>query len=72
MNPFVLAYLVQDGLAEGALYCLLALALVFVFSLTRIIFIPQGEFVSLGALTYIGLRDGRGRSEEHTTELQSH
>ncbi len=59
MSFFVGAYLVQDGLAEGALYCLLAMALVFVFALTRIILIPQGEFVAFGALTYIGLREGR-------------
>jgi len=41
----------QDGIVNGAVYGLMALALVLVFSVTRIIFIPQGEFVAFGALT---------------------
>ncbi|MDQ5878815.1 MAG: branched-chain amino acid transport system permease protein, partial [Pseudomonadota bacterium] len=41
----------QDGLTNGAIYALLALALVLVFAVTRVIFIPQGEFVAYGALT---------------------
>jgi branched-chain amino acid transport system permease protein len=41
----------QDGLTNGAIYALLALALVLVFAVTRVIFIPQGEFVAFGALT---------------------
>lgn len=41
----------QDGVTNGAIYALLALALVLVFSVTRVIFIPQGEFVAYGALT---------------------
>ncbi len=58
MNAFVAAYLTQDGLANGAIYCLLAIALVLVFAVTRIIFIPQGEFISYAALTYVALREG--------------
>ncbi len=58
MNPFVAAYLAQDGLANGAIYCLLAIALVLVFAVTRVIFIPQGEYVSYAALGYAALRDG--------------
>lgn len=41
----------QDGIVNGAIYGLMALALVLVFSVTRVIFIPQGEFVAFGALT---------------------
>ena len=41
----------QDGITNGAIYALLALALVLVFAVTRVIFIPQGEFVAYGALT---------------------
>ncbi|MGB3272728.1 MAG: branched-chain amino acid ABC transporter permease, partial [Xanthobacteraceae bacterium] len=52
MTAFIAGYLVQDGLASGALYTLLALAIVLVFALTRIVLIPQGEFVSYAALTY--------------------
>jgi branched-chain amino acid transport system permease protein len=36
---------------NGAIYALLGLALVLVFVVTRVIFIPQGEFVAFGALT---------------------
>jgi hypothetical protein len=49
----------QDGLSNGAIYALLALALVLVFAVTRVIFIPQGEFVAFGALTLASLQAGR-------------
>ena len=44
---------------NGAIYALLGLALVLVFTVTRVIFIPQGEFVAFGALTLAFLVDGR-------------
>jgi branched-chain amino acid transport system permease protein len=50
--------LVQDGITNGAIYALLALALVLVFAVTRVIFIPQGEFVAYGALTLAMLQAG--------------
>jgi branched-subunit amino acid ABC-type transport system permease component len=49
----------QDGVTNGAIYALLALALVLVFAVTRVIFIPQGEFVAFGALTLASLQAGR-------------
>jgi Branched-chain amino acid ABC-type transport system, permease components len=49
----------QDGITNGAIYALLALALVLVFTVTRVIFIPQGEFVALGALTLASLQAGK-------------
>ncbi len=49
----------QDGITNGAIYALLALALVLVFAVTRVIFIPQGEFVALGALTLASLQTGK-------------
>ena len=48
----------QDGIVNGAVYALLALALVLVFTVTRVIFIPQGEFVAFGALTLATLQAG--------------
>jgi branched-subunit amino acid ABC-type transport system permease component len=51
--------LVQDGIVSGAIYALLAAALVLVFSVTRVIFIPQGEFVAYGALTLAALQAGK-------------
>jgi branched-chain amino acid transport system permease protein len=56
MDLSIAAILAQDGITTGAIYALLALALVLVFSVTRVIFIPQGEFVSYGALTLAGLQ----------------
>jgi len=48
----------QDGITNGAIYALLALALVLVFAVTRVIFIPQGEFVAYGALTLVMIQAG--------------
>lgn len=50
--------LTQDGITSGAVYALLALALVLVFAVTRVIFIPQGEYVAYGALTMAMLQKG--------------
>lgn len=49
----------QDGIVNGAVYGLMALALVLVFSVTRVIFIPQGEFVAFGALSMAMMQAGR-------------
>jgi branched-chain amino acid transport system permease protein len=58
VNLQIALLLGQDGLTNGAIYALLALALVLVFAVTRVIFIPQGEFVSYGALTLASLQLG--------------
>jgi len=50
--------LAQDGLTNGAIYVLLAVALILVFGVTRVVLIPQGEFVSFGALTLASLQLG--------------
>lgn len=49
----------QDGIVNGAIYGLLALTLVLVFSVTRVIFIPQGELVAFGALSMAALQLGK-------------
>ena len=59
MDSTILLFLVQDGVVNGAVYALLALSLVLVFTVTRIILIPQGEFVAYGALTYAALDAGQ-------------
>jgi branched-chain amino acid transport system permease protein len=51
MDLSIASILALDGLTNGAVYALLALATVLVFAVTRVIFIPQGEFVAFGALT---------------------
>ena len=48
-----------DGATNGAIYALLALATVLIFAITRVIFIPQGEFVAYGALTLALLQLGK-------------
>ena len=58
MDSTILLFLLQDGLTNGAIYALLGFALVLLFTVTRIIFIPQGEFVAYGALTFAVLRSG--------------
>ena len=59
MTVEIALLLAQDGLVNGAIYALLAAALVLVFSVTRVIFIPQGEFVAFGALTLAALEAGK-------------
>jgi len=59
LNTEIALFLIQDGLTNGAIYALLALALVLVFAVTRVIFIPQGEFVAYGALTLASLQLGK-------------
>jgi branched-chain amino acid transport system permease protein len=59
MNPDIALLLAQDGITNGAIYALLALALVLAFAVTRVIFIPQGEFVAYGALTLVALQSGQ-------------
>lgn len=59
MNSTILLFLLQDGITNGAIYALLGLALVLVFAVTRVILIPQGEFITFGALTYATLSTGQ-------------
>ena len=59
MDLSIATILVQDGVTNAAIYALLALALVLAFTVTRVIFVPVGEFVSFGALTLASLEAGR-------------
>jgi len=59
MDSAVALILAQDGITNGAIYALLAIALVLVFAVTRVIFIPQGEFVAYGALSAAAVTTGR-------------
>ncbi|UTD30176.1 branched-chain amino acid ABC transporter permease [Bradyrhizobium sp. WD16] len=52
-------FLAQDGITNGAVYALLGFGLVLVFAVTRVILIPQGEFITFGALTYAALSAGK-------------
>ena len=59
MDLTIAALLTQDGITNGAIYALLALALVLVFTVTRVIWVPSGEFVAWGTLTLAGLQLGK-------------
>ena len=59
MDLSIASILTLDGVTNGAVYGLLALATVLVFAITRVIFIPQGEFVAYGALTLAVLQTGQ-------------
>ena len=58
MNLQIAMLLGQDGMTNGAIYALLALSILLVFTVTRVLFIPQGEFVAFGALTMATLQAG--------------
>lgn len=62
MDLEIALLLAQDGIVNGAIYGLMAVALVLVFSVTRIVFIPQGEFVAFGALTMAMMQTGKAPS----------
>jgi branched-chain amino acid transport system permease protein len=59
MDLQIAMLLAQDGIVNGAVYGMMALALVLVFSVTRVIFIPQGELVAFAALSMAALQAGR-------------
>ena len=59
MNLDVALWLSQDAITNGAVYALLAIALVLVYTVTRIIFVPQGEFISFAALSLASLQAGQ-------------
>ncbi|MBK6569945.1 MAG: branched-chain amino acid ABC transporter permease [Rhodoferax sp.] len=59
MDFSIASILMLDGVTNGAIYALLGIATVLVFTVTRVIFIPQGEFVTYGALTLAILQTGK-------------
>ncbi len=58
MNSTIALFLAQDGIINGAIYALVGITLVLVFAVTRVIFVPQGEFVAWAALTVAALEAG--------------
>lgn len=57
MNATIALLLTQDGLTSGLIYALLALAILLVFLVTRVLWIPAGDLVVTAALTmgFLGL-----------------
>lgn len=58
MNLAIALWLAQDAVTNGAIYALIALALVVVFTVTRVILVPHGEFISYAALSLASLQSG--------------
>src|SRR5262245_9336892 len=59
MNAAIALLLTQDGLTNGVIYAFLGLAILLAFLVTRILLVPQGEFVVLGAITLAQLQRGQ-------------
>jgi branched-chain amino acid transport system permease protein len=59
MSPEIALWLAQDAVTNGAIYALLALALIVVYTVTRVILVPQGEFVSYAAMSLATLQAGK-------------
>jgi branched-chain amino acid transport system permease protein len=62
MNLTLALLLAQDGLTNGTIFALLAVAILLVFLVTRILFVAQGEFVVLGAVTLVQVQRGEAAS----------
>jgi branched-chain amino acid transport system permease protein len=59
MTPELALLLAQDGVANGAIYVLVALGIVLVFQVTRVIFVPFGDLVAYTSLTLAAIEAGR-------------
>jgi branched-chain amino acid transport system permease protein len=51
MDFSIASILLLDGATNGAIYALIGMSLVLLFAVTRVIFIPQGEYIAFAALT---------------------
>lgn len=59
MDFQIAAILAVDGIASGAIYVLIALGTVLIFSVTRVMFVPFGDIAAFAALTMAMLQMGR-------------
>ena len=59
MTPEIAAILAVDGAATGAIYVLVALGLVLIFTVTRVVFVPFGDIAAFSALTLAAFNEKR-------------
>lgn len=59
MNATIAVLLGQDGLTNGLIYALIGLSILQVFLVTRVLWIPAGELVSLAALSTAAMGAGK-------------
>src|SRR6202000_2484254 len=55
----IFLFLLQDGVINGAVYALVAIATVLVLAVTRVILGAKGELVAFTALTIAALESGK-------------
>lgn len=58
MNSSIAIFLGMDGLTNGAIYALVALSLVLVYTTTRVVNIAQGDYLTFGALAFASFTQG--------------
>ena len=59
MDATILGLLLLDGVQNGVIYGLLALAMVLVFAVTRVILVPIGELMMFAPLSFVWLLEGK-------------
>ena len=59
MDATILGLLLLDGVQNGVIYGLLALAMVLVFAVTRVILVPIGELMMFAPLSFVWLQEGK-------------
>lgn len=59
MDVDIAAILAVDGVTTGAIYILIALGIVLIYSVTRVIFVPFGDLAAFTALTLAQIQLGR-------------
>ncbi len=59
MDSQIALLLTIDGIANGAIYVLIALGTVLIFSVTRVMFVPFGDIAAFTALTLASIQIGR-------------
>jgi len=59
MNLEIAGILAQDGIANGAIYVLMAIGMVMIFAVTRVLFVPFGDLSAFAALTLASFQLGR-------------
>lgn len=59
MDSTIFSFLLADGLQNGVVYGLIALAMVLVFAVTRVILVPLGEFLMFAPLSFYWMLQGK-------------
>lgn len=58
MDSAIALFLGVDGITNGAVYALIALSLVLVYTTTRVVNVAQGDYLTFGALAFASFAAG--------------